>query len=346
MTLAPVTHRPRIAIVSQRGLQHHVSRSSFYEFEDLVATVEDASWVVPEWTPSGPINRHLSRLLKWQGLELKRIPRVTPLKLREHFDLMIVFCLTENDLKQLKHLQNWRAHCDQAIVWIGEMWIRKVDQFAADLRLFDNFDEIFLDFGGTADVLSRRLRRPVHFLPFGVDTQRFSPPPDAPERTIDLLSVGRRSDANHAALLDYSRRSGIHYQYDATWLTDVHDFSDHRRQLVHRIHRAKSFLVGPAKLNVPAQTLGQSELSARYLEGAAAGAALIGESPQAAQFTELFDWPEAIVEWDMNRTTPRHSMSCFTTPSDSSGFRKPMWCSASADTIGSTAGKRFYRRSA
>ena len=84
----------------------------------------------------------------------------------------------------------------------------------------------------------------------------------------------------------------------------MHDFADHRRQLVHRIHRAKSFLVGPAKLNVPAQTLGQSELSARYLEGAAAGAALIGESPQAAQFAELFDWPAALVEGDMSSNDP------------------------------------------
>ncbi|MCA9149584.1 MAG: glycosyltransferase [Planctomycetales bacterium] len=280
-----------------------MSRSSFYEFEDLVATVEDATWIVPQWDSpesSGSFSSRLvSRVLKWQGLELRRIPRVQPVPLNGHWDLMVFFCLTENDLKQLRYMPQWRRHCSRAVVWIGEMWLRKVEKFAADLRLFDNFDEIFLDFGETAEVLSKRLRRPVHYLPFGVDTQRFSPLPDAPERTIDMLSVGRRSDANHAALLDYERRMGIHYQYDATWLTDVHDFADHRRQLIHRIQRAKCFLVGPAKLNVPEQTLGQSELSARYLEGAAAGAALIGESPRAAQFQDLFDWPDAIVEWDM-----------------------------------------------
>jgi len=39
------------------------------------------------------------------------------------------------------------------------------------------------------------------YLPAGIDTIFFCPYPDPPERFIDVLSIGRRSDTTHQALL-------------------------------------------------------------------------------------------------------------------------------------------------
>jgi hypothetical protein len=40
---------------------------------------------------------------------------------------------------------------------------------------------------------------------------------------------------------------------------------------------------------------GRDEISARFYEGAAAGAVMIGEAPRSEEFERQFDWPDAVI---------------------------------------------------
>ena len=44
------------------------------------------------------------------------------------------------------------------------------------------------------------------------------------------------------------------------------------------------------------ETRGQTELGARYYEGAAAGTVMIGEVPDCEAYRELFGWSEAVIQ--------------------------------------------------
>jgi hypothetical protein len=59
--------------------------------------------------------------------------------------------------------------------------------------------------------------------------------------------------------------------------------------------RSRLFIVGPAKLGVPEETRGQQEVGYRFFEGSAAGAVLVGQSPDCDSFKELFGWPDAVI---------------------------------------------------
>ena len=48
-------------------------------------------------------------------------------------------------------------------------------------------------------------------------------------------------------------------------------------------------------MNAPQNTHGQIEVGYRYYEGSAAGAVLIGQTPENRVFGEMFPWPDAVV---------------------------------------------------
>jgi hypothetical protein len=150
---------------------------------------------------------------------------------------------------------------------------------------------------GTTRSLSDVLERSCHYVPGGVDALRFSPYPDAPERVIDVYSVGRRLDGLHQALLRLAARDGLFYLYDSlqTGGAQAPDHRQHRDLYASTAKRSRFFTVAPGKVDIPEETHGQVEIAYRYYEGLAAGTVMIGQAPDCGPFRETFDWPDAVV---------------------------------------------------
>ncbi len=55
-------------------------------------------------------------------------------------------------------------------------------------------------------------------------------------------------------------------------------------------------MVAPGKINLPLETAGQVEVAARYFEGLAAGAVLLGEFPHSEKSRNYKDWTEGVIE--------------------------------------------------
>jgi hypothetical protein len=60
------------------------------------------------------------------------------------------------------------------------------------------------------------------------------------------------------------------------------------------LKHSRYFIANRAYVNRPEFTAGRDEISARFYEGAAAGAVMIGEAPRSEEFRRQFDWPDAV----------------------------------------------------
>ena len=298
---------PRIGLFSLRQLHKQVYRSSLYEFEDVIAASENVELIEAVGVPPR---------FNWLNLKLERYAeryfntdifpgaRFKPEPLAGPYDLLVVICQKEDDLRYLRQIPDWRKQCSKAICWIDELWASRVESYPRQLELLSDFDAVFLGFSTTLPVVQRRLAAPCYHLPVGANTLGFNPFPQAPARTIDIYSMGRRAPITHEMMQDLSRTRGLFYMFDSAPLGSVVSPGEHRRMLASLIQRTKLFLVAPAKVTLPNETQGQTEVGTRYFEGAAAGAILVGERPSVPAFDQDFDWQDAVVHLPYNSDDP------------------------------------------
>src|SRR3989475_3856275 len=133
-------------------------------------------------------------------------------------------------------------------------------------------------------------------MPFGVDTVLFLPFARPVKRLIDVLSIGRRSEREHQALLKMARDGEIFYIYDTLRDLHTHDLQEHRFLLASMAKRSRYFVVHPGKLDRADERGHQKEMGSRFFEGAAAGTLMIGERSGNEQFEKEVSSPGAVIE--------------------------------------------------
>jgi hypothetical protein len=302
MLAESASRRPaRVCLFSLRGANTHAAWCSNYEFEDVISEVDDVDMVVAQ-----PGDRHrqrewLVRRLIWRrglrNLTPYLNPGLRPMVLDRQYDLFVFVCMNPADLVYLSALDGWHR-CRTKICFMVEFYSGWVSEYAYHMRLLRAFDQVALCFGGSVDSVRAATGRPCHHVPLGVDVLRFTPYPTPAARTIDVYSMGRRSEAAHRRLLDMASRREIFYIYDTIpgLLIQPRDHRQHRDLVANCAKRSQFFMAYPAKVDEQAETRGQSEVGARFFEGAAAGAILIGQKPTASSFDHDFNWPEPVID--------------------------------------------------
>jgi len=225
-------------------------------------------------------------------------PGLKRVRLERDYDLFVVMCQNLEDLVYISAIDGWRERCRIAVCWIEEMWAASLPLYRHWLHALNRFDHVFICTMESVGALAKATGRACHSIAGAVDTLRLTPYPATPSRTIDVYSIGRRSAAIHEALLQLAVRSEIFYVHDTIRAADTEAFDhrEHRDLLASIAKRSRSFLVAPAKMDVPGETRGQVEIGYRYYEGAAAGCVMIGQVPECDAFGQHFDWPDAVVE--------------------------------------------------
>jgi hypothetical protein len=211
--------------------------------------------------------------------------------------LFVAVCQNYWDLLYINAIDGWKDHCQTSVCWIDEMYAAEIPRYKYWLHSLRRFDHIFVGARGTVDALSRAIERPCHWLPIAVDALRFTPYPNPPERVVDVYSIGRRWEGIHRILHRAAREREIFYIHDTFPGADLqpYDCQEHRELLANIAKRSRYFLVAPAKMDVPEETQGQVQIGARYYEGAASGAVLIGQPPKCEEFMAMFPWPDAVI---------------------------------------------------
>lgn len=292
----------RVCIASLRGANRHAAWCSNYEFEDVICGVDDVDLFSLQPGSSYEARRWLARRMIWRP-GLRRLiphfnPGVQPITLQRDYELFAFICMNPADLIYLSAIKGWKERCRKKVCFMVEFYSAWLKEYEYHLSLLKDFDDLALCFSGSVSAVQGSVGRPTHHVPLGADVLRFTPYPNPPGRCIDVYSMGRRAEAAHAALLKLAARKEIFYIYDTIpgLLIQPRDHREHRDLVANCAKRSHYFVAYPAKVGCEDETQGQSEIGARFFEGAAAGAVMIGQAPQVAAFKRDFGWEHAVID--------------------------------------------------
>ncbi len=291
----------RIAVITERESFPMVYRCNGFELEDVICAADDVDLVEVRLTsrPERPLaERMMRRVGRALDLEIARAERIARPQLRHEYEVIFIGLTGAMQLaKYAPYFAEWKDKARLVVCYLEELWSDWLKHESL-IEPLTAFDHVLLGCNGTVDELCSAIRRPVTYLTPAVDMERFCPYPNPPRRTIDVRSMGRRSEKTHRALRRWAEATGATYLYDSRSraVPSLRRPAEHRDLTAEVLKRSRYFLVNPPKVDRPEDTAGQQEIGLRFYEGAGAGCVLLGQSPRCAAFDENFDWPDAVVE--------------------------------------------------
>src|SRR5215813_4820598 len=292
--MASRPYKPRILIFSQRNIfRNALFRCPLYEFEDLICQMDSAEILAPEGNLSSFQHKLATRLAYHAPIYPN--PGVQQVLISGSYDVFLAVCGYPHDLLMLNALPEWRSHCRISVCLMDELWIKQMDSHRQFLSILKKFDIVVLYYSQSVVPLSERIERKCVFMPPGVDAILFCPYPSPPGRTIDVYSVGRRSETTHLALLNMVANQRLFYVYDSIAGDQSINPKEHRALFANLAKRSRYFIVNPGLIDRPDKRGDQIEIGNRYFEGAASGTIMVGEHPTNTEFKHLFNWPDAVI---------------------------------------------------
>ena len=290
-----------------RRLADLVAFCAQYEFEDVIAEVTGADRVEIDDESALEFSRRVYKLVRL-GTRSQRVartlaPRPSTVRLERDYELFFPVFNHTHELYALRALPDWRARSRFAACFITEVWAHLLPGYL--LELLSQFDHIFIGTRHCVTDVARIIGRPCSYLPQAADVLRFSPWPDQPPRDIDVCNIGRRSAVTHEVLVKLAAARRIFYYFDTFAAGSGRDHKQrtfrvanprqHRLLLASLLQRSRYFIANRSRVNEPEHTGGHEEIAGRFYEGAAAGAVMLGEPPNAEQFRSQFGWPDAVI---------------------------------------------------
>ena len=297
--------RPRVLVLSSRGIDSSLWHAPQYEFEDVIAEVDSVRLVAPPPPPRSELRDYLREgvQLAWKSaLALRgrspadRSPPVAEGEIDGDYDLFFAVFHFPQDLDQLRSIRGWRARCRKAICYVIELWTADFPDYDRYLALLADFDTVYVFNPAVVEPVARIAGRRPEYLALGVDTLRFSPYPEPVERTIDVLAYGRRSPEAHRQLAAMAERRELFYVHDTIRQSPMVDYRQHRVLLASYARRSRYAMAYRINEDRLVRTGGDEGLTARLFEITAAGAVMLGTPPRCAEFERYFGWPDAMIE--------------------------------------------------
>ena len=290
------TENSRVLLFSNRNIYEPlVWRCPFQEFERILQQVDSVDVLAPKptnWYPNG--RRVAMRLGEFVNVPLN--PGLPEITIDRDYDLFITVPERVGELLHMQSLKGWKDRCKKTICWLPEFYAKDIPLYKSCVEVLKQFDYVIFMFV-VNEPFKRIIKGHGEYLPAGIDALNFCPYPNPPQRSIDVLSIGRRAEATHKGLLRMAREDGKFYVYDTIDALKAYNLEEHRLMVANMAKRSRYFIVSPGKFNRPEETGGQSEFGYRYFEAAAPGTVMIGMRPYNNQeFDKIFTWQDAVIE--------------------------------------------------
>ena len=292
----------RILILSQRGWRHQVANSLLYDFEDSICDFDDVDLVIlthPTGFP-GKIYRLGKRLTGSDQFARFITPFFSEFSLEKEYDLLFVIVDNPWQMLSINALKNWQKKCKRVVCFIAEIWEKMFENRELLHEPLQYCDYFFTHCSQSIEKFVQLSGRPCTYLSPAVNTIQSSPHPFFPARSIDITYIGRRSSITHGALLGMTKKKNFFYYYDTFKDSSVMDAQEHRALLTNLLKRTRYFIANYARIDRPEEIGGQQEPSFRFVEGAAAGAVMLGKPPANEVFARDFDWPDAVIPMEFD----------------------------------------------
>jgi hypothetical protein len=298
-------NNPRVLMLSHRNIVNTIfARCLWFEFEDVVTQIDAVEILTPRRSKRvRSFDRRYRIAAKTaRYLPVALNPGVPVTTVENDYDLFFTVCAFPTDLLYVNALKGWRRRCKTAVCWIDEMYLSDLPKVKYFRSMISEFDHVVVSCNQVVDVIQKLIGGKCIFAAPAVDALAFCPYPDPPERFIDVLNIGRRDETLHAQLIKATKENKITYVYDtissygAKYGLTVSDSNQHRLLLSNLLKRSKCFVTFPGRFDEHHTTGGEEVIGARYAEGAAAGALMIGRQPRHDLFQKLFFWPNAVID--------------------------------------------------
>lgn len=293
-------HEARTAVLSLRGYSHRVWTASQYEFEDVVAAVDDVRLVVPAARSMSLVTEAVhggaNRARRAVGRPRRR--PVADVTEAHDADLFFAVFAAPHEIGVLPAARAQLVRSQVKVAFIVELWVPQIPAVRDYLRQLRGFDHIFLFNRDAIPLVEEITGVPCSYLATAVDADRFAPVVPGAARTVDVTSYGRRLAGTHAALRREMAEGRLHYHYDTVrGAFDVSDHVEHREVLAAMLQHSRYAVVyknndEPERVQ---RTGGEESLTNRYFEVLSAGAVMLGSAADVPDFAACFDWPDAIV---------------------------------------------------
>jgi hypothetical protein len=297
----------QVLILSMRQVADLVGYCGMYEFEDIVAELTGADVAKVVSLEGVEFSRRLYKLARLLTRSRRLSDSLRPgrwaVPLETSYELFFPIFNHPYELFAINAIRGWRKRCRFAACYICEAWEAELPIYL--IELLKEFDHIFIGVEGAREAVAEITGRPCSYLPMGVDAIRFCPLPDPPRRSIDVAGIGRRSRVTHQALLELARQQGFFYYYDTIQADPavgskhttfrVSNPREHRLLLANILKRSRYFIANRAWADRPSLTRGKDEIAARFYEGIAGGAVILGEPPDSDDFRTQFDWADSVI---------------------------------------------------
>ena len=286
-------------------MEQKVWQASQLEFEDVIAQVDDVGVVPSSTAPCRPGHPPRARGAQPGGTPIRprsqggdADPRPDP-EPDVPADLFFAVFADANEIGMLPHVQAQARRAAARVAWIVELWSPQLAGVSDYLRQLQGFDHVIVSNRAVVPAVERIIGVPCSYLPLAVDTERYAPPrPDAPARTVDVASWGRRLPDTHAPLVQALADQRLFYHFDTVrgpW--DVTDHVEHRLAQASLLQRTRYSIVyrindEPGRVG---RTGGEESLTNRYFEALSAGTIMLGTAPDSVEWGDCFPWPDAIV---------------------------------------------------
>lgn len=304
--------KDKLLILSQRRLNFKVSRCVPYEFEETVAKLEGSEII--SLLPQNFFqikNRISNRLARNTKILFK--PGITASLTNNNYEIILVVCQLTRDLPSIYATGLLKNNSKKKICWLEEIWTKDIKHLVGHLHILKMFDYVITSCKDSVETLEKYIGKKIYYLPPGVDSIKFSPYPNYPERSIDLLAIGRKSKNTHNDLLKNIDGKNFFYIYDTLVAkTEFSLLSQHRRLIAEMSKRSCFFLANKAKINRDDETAQQEEIGYRFFEGISSGAILVGDYPKNQEFSKNFDWDNSVIQFnkdDINLFEFLHKLS-------------------------------------
>jgi hypothetical protein len=282
-----------------------------YALLNVIQNIENADLLCPQaarYTSGRGINprpdylwRELSHRIQSQLLRSigrHGLSNAQPVTVEHDYELFMFVCQFPSELTVLDRIKGWRQRCGQAVAYILESWPDRFPAQKRELKLLDHFDHVFVLNKESAPLLQAYTRTPVSFLASACDTLLSVPYPDPPERSIDVLSIGRRIPQLHESMVRLSANDHrFFYVHDTSKGGAITHWQQHRLHTANLIKRTKYFIAYDFGVDTKGVFKGMKKtaLATRYFEGAAGGAVLLGSAQACPEFADYIDWDDAVI---------------------------------------------------
>ena len=299
-----MTGSPRVVVASRRAVEQKVWQASQLEFEDVIAQVDDVAWCLPRPLGGGPAVHLALGVLNRAGRPFGRDRRARmrtpgPAGSDGSADLFFAVFADANEIGMLPHVAAVAQRATRRVAWIVELWSPQLSAATDYLRQLRGFDHVIVSNSAVVEAVERICGVPCSYVPLAVDTDRYAPPgPEAPARTVDVASWGRRFAGTHDPLVEAMAEHELSYHFDTVrgpWSVTNH--VEHRLAQARLLQRTRYSIV--YRINDEAgrvdRTGGEESLTNRYFEALSAGTIMLGSAPDSREWDDCFPWPDAVV---------------------------------------------------